>query len=194
MMTHVLAIRSLHHSGVISEVALLPEDASIPVAPTLSTILELPHSRDFSSTQDSFNKNIIPGILLQLHHSNRSFMILAFNYVTWSSFTFITWNALKFVQLLLRFVQTNSPTFARHGDGLGYIRIWAISSRRLVFWNSAPSPYKWYQGHVSNLAMYERSPRAQKARAQQKAWWAPIKLDLKRIELSRRLWCSRCFT
>jgi len=193
-MTCVLANRSHRHSGAIPEAAPLPEDASIPIAPMFLAISEIPLFRRLQLRTRQLRQQVIPDLHLQSHHDNRSSLIFAFSYAVWSSFTFITWNALKFVQLLLRFVQTNSPTFARHGDGLGYIRIWAISSRRLVFWNSTPSPYKWYQGHVSNLAMCERSPRAQKARAQQKAWWAPIKLDLKRIELSRRLWCSRCFT
>ena len=39
--------------------------------------------------------------------------------------------------------RTNSPTSARHGDGLGYIRIWATPPRKLVIWDGAPSPYKW---------------------------------------------------
>jgi len=38
--------------------------------------------------------------------------------------------------------RTDSPTSARRGDGFGYIRIWAILARRLVFWNGAPSPTK----------------------------------------------------
>jgi len=42
---------------------------------------------------------------------------------------------------LLRFVQTNSLTLARQGDGLGYIRIWATPLRRLVFWDGALSSY-----------------------------------------------------
>ena len=36
--------------------------------------------------------------------------------------------------------RTNSPTSARRGDGLGFIRIWATPSNRLVFWDGAPSP------------------------------------------------------
>ena len=36
--------------------------------------------------------------------------------------------------------RTNSPTSARRGDGLGYIRIWATPPKRLVFWDGAPSP------------------------------------------------------
>jgi len=39
--------------------------------------------------------------------------------------------------------QTNSPTLARHEDDLGFIRIWATLSNRLIFWDGAPSPYKW---------------------------------------------------
>ena len=35
--------------------------------------------------------------------------------------------------------RTNSPTSARHGDGIGYIRIWATPPRKLVFWDGAPS-------------------------------------------------------
>jgi len=31
--------------------------------------------------------------------------------------------------------RTNSPTSAKHGDGLRYIRIWATQLRRLVFWD-----------------------------------------------------------
>jgi len=50
--------------------------------------------------------------------------------------------------ILLKFVQTNSPTLARQGDGLGYIKIWATPPRRLIFWDSASSSYKWYQSHV----------------------------------------------
>ena len=42
---------------------------------------------------------------------------------------------------MLRFVQTNSPTLARQGDGLRFIRIWVTPPRRLVFWDGAPSPY-----------------------------------------------------
>ena len=38
--------------------------------------------------------------------------------------------------------QTNSPTSARHGDDLGFIRIWVTLPRRLVFWDGALSPYK----------------------------------------------------
>ena len=38
--------------------------------------------------------------------------------------------------------RTNSPTSARHGDGLVYITIWATPPRRLVFWDGAPSPYR----------------------------------------------------
>ena len=33
--------------------------------------------------------------------------------------------------------RTNSPTSVRRGDGLGYIRIWATPSKRLVFWDGA---------------------------------------------------------
>ena len=33
-----------------------------------------------------------------------------------------------------------SPTSARRGDGLGFIRIWATPPNRLVFWDGAPSP------------------------------------------------------
>ena len=36
--------------------------------------------------------------------------------------------------------QTKSPTLARHGDGLKFIRIWATPPNRLVFWDGAPSP------------------------------------------------------
>ena len=35
---------------------------------------------------------------------------------------------------------TDSLTSARHGDGLGYIRIWATPPRRLIFGDGAPSP------------------------------------------------------
>jgi len=35
----------------------------------------------------------------------------------------------------------NSPTSARHGDGLGFIRIWATPHNRLVFWDGVPSPF-----------------------------------------------------
>jgi len=37
--------------------------------------------------------------------------------------------------------RTNSPTSARHRDGLGFIRIWTAPPRRLVFWDGASSPY-----------------------------------------------------
>ena len=56
------------------------------------------------------------------------------------------------------------PTSARHGDGLEYIRIWATSPRRLIFWDSAPSSYKWYQSHAPNLVVCVgdvRPPRVQ---------------------------------
>ena len=33
--------------------------------------------------------------------------------------------------------RTNSPTLARHGDGLGYIRIWATPPKGLIFWDGA---------------------------------------------------------
>jgi len=46
------------------------------------------------------------------------------------------------------FVRTNSPTLARHGDALGYKRIWATLPWRTVFWDGAPSPYKWFQSHA----------------------------------------------
>ena len=45
---------------------------------------------------------------------------------------------------LLSWVQTNSLTSDRHGDGLEYIRIWTIPPRRLVFWDGAQSPYKMF--------------------------------------------------
>ena len=32
------------------------------------------------------------------------------------------------------------PRWLDVGDGLGYIRIWAILPRRLVFWDGVPSP------------------------------------------------------
>jgi len=35
---------------------------------------------------------------------------------------------------------TNSPTSVRRGNGLTYIRMWAILPRELVFWNGIPSP------------------------------------------------------
>jgi len=38
--------------------------------------------------------------------------------------------------------RTNSPTSARHGDGIGFIRIWATPPNRLVFWDGVPSPYR----------------------------------------------------
>ena len=41
------------------------------------------------------------------------------------------------------FMRINSPTLARQGDDLRYIRIWATPSRSLVFWDGAPSPYKY---------------------------------------------------
>ena len=34
--------------------------------------------------------------------------------------------------------RTNSLT--RHGDGLGYIKIWAFPPKKLVFWDGSPSP------------------------------------------------------
>jgi len=68
MMTRVLIIRILHYSGVNSEAAILPEDASILTVPMLSTILELPHSGNFSTAHDIYG--------------NRSSMTSAFNYTT----------------------------------------------------------------------------------------------------------------
>ena len=66
------------------------------------------------------------------------------------------------------FVRTNSPTSARHEDGLGYIEIWATPPKGLVFWDGAPNPYKWYQSHASNLVVWVgaavRPPRVQKAK------------------------------
>ena len=56
---------------------------------------------------------------------------------------------MKIVELAGRFFvrgdcwdlgRTNSPTSARRGDGLGYIRIWVTPAKRLVFWDGAPSP------------------------------------------------------
>ena len=38
---------------------------------------------------------------------------------------------------LLGFMRTNSPTSARHEDGLGYTRIWATPHRRIAFWDDA---------------------------------------------------------
>ena len=37
--------------------------------------------------------------------------------------------------------RTNGPTSARHGDGFGFIRIWATPPNRLVFWDGVLSPY-----------------------------------------------------
>ena len=45
--------------------------------------------------------------------------------------------------------RTNSPTLARHGDGLGFIRTWDIPSRMLVFWDGAASPFKYYVKKIS---------------------------------------------
>ena len=83
---------------------------------------------------------------------------------------------------MLRIVQINSPTLARHGDGHEYIRIWATPPKRLVFWDGAPSPYKWYQSHAPNLVMCGRSPKGAQG-AGTKGVLVPIKLDLKKIEL-----------
>ena len=68
MMTRVLITRILHHSRANPEAAILPEDASIPTVPMLSTILELPHSRNFSNAQDIYG--------------NKSSLTSAFNYTT----------------------------------------------------------------------------------------------------------------
>ena len=46
--------------------------------------------------------------------------------------------------------RTNNPTSARHGDGLGYIRIWATPPKRLVFWDGASSPTDW----STNVLLY----------------------------------------
>ena len=73
---------------------------------------------------------------------------------------------LFFMLFVLKLVQINSPTLARQGDGLGYIKIWATPLRKLVFWDGVPSPYKWSRSHVTNLIMCEKSPRVQKAQAQ----------------------------
>ena len=45
-----------------------------------------------------------------------------------------------FEEELLRFVQTNSLTLVRQGDGLGHIRIWVTPPKRLVFWDGTQSP------------------------------------------------------
>ena len=63
------------------------------------------------------------------------------------------WSNHYSMQDLLGFVRTNCPTSAKHGDGLGYIRIWATPPRRLVFWDGAPNPYKWYQSHAPYLVL-----------------------------------------
>ena len=55
---------------------------------------------------------------------------------------------------VLRFVQTNSPTLARQGDGLRYIRFGLLHLEGSLL-DGAPSPYKWYQSHVPNLACVE---------------------------------------
>ena len=81
--------------------------------------------------------------------------------------------------------RTNSPISARHGDSLGYIRIWATPPRRLVFWDGSPSPYKWYQSHDLNLFVYVGDVRSPKA--QWKTQWAPVKLGFIKIELSREI-------
>jgi len=54
---------------------------------------------------------------------------------------------------MLEFMRTNSLTSARHGDGFGYIRIWATPPRKLVFLDGASSPYKWYQSCHKSLQM-----------------------------------------
>jgi len=67
--------------------------------------------------------------------------------------------------------RTNSPTSARHGDGLGYIRIWAIPLRRLVFlgWcpeslqlhprpSTTPPPRSHPQPRAPTSAIYAMSP------------------------------------
>ena len=46
--------------------------------------------------------------------------------------------------------RTNCPTSVKHGDGLGYIMIWATIRRKLVFWDGAPSPYKWKESPCKN--------------------------------------------
>jgi len=54
---------------------------------------------------------------------------------------------------------------ARRGDDLGYIRIWATPRRKLVFWDGALIPYKWYQSHAPNLVVCVgdvRSPQGAK--------------------------------
>ena len=47
--------------------------------------------------------------------------------------------------------RTNSPTSARHRDSLEFIKIWATPPKKLIFYDDAPSPYKWYQNHAPNL-------------------------------------------
>jgi len=65
-MTHVLASRSFHHSGVIPKAALLSEGASLLATPILSAIPEFLHSGDFSSAQNNYD--------------NKSYLISALNY------------------------------------------------------------------------------------------------------------------
>ena len=76
----VLTTRSHCHSGAISEVVFLLENASTSVALMLSANSELLHYGDFSFTQDNNN--------------SKSPLISVFNHTVWSSSTFITWNAL----------------------------------------------------------------------------------------------------
>ena len=42
---------------------------------------------------------------------------------------------------IVEIMRTNSPTSARHGDDLGYIRIWATPSRMLAFNDGTPNLY-----------------------------------------------------
>jgi len=63
------------------------------------------------------------------------------NHNTYVSFQFLRHLTLTYqeiytnMQVVLRFVQINSHTLARKGDGLGYIRIWDTPPEKLVFWD-----------------------------------------------------------
>jgi len=48
----------------------------------------------------------------------------------------------EIVKLDVEQIVPHRPPSARHRDDLGYIKIWSTPSRRLVFWDDAPSPQR----------------------------------------------------
>ena len=98
------------------------------------------------------------------------------------------------MMLMLGLGRTNSPTSARHGDGLGYIRIWATPPKWLVFWDGSLSPsigikssqvrrgiVCWFRGHQLLFS----GDRVSISKQRWDCLWDRVSISKQRVDRSR---------